>query len=369
MQEGPAQSPGTPSSPPIHLASFFLSQGDPSAMAYAYGRAGNPTWEELERELGRQEDAQATTFASGLAASFALLLVLGRTHRRLLIADDGYYGTRKQAGLLAPFGLELLPTDHADFGALERELGRGPSILWSESPTNPRLRVHDLERLSGLARRHKAPFVVDNTTATAALQRPLDLGADCVVTSLTKSASGHSDVILGSVTTRDGKLHQALREVRNLGGAIPGPLEAWLALRGVRTLALRIERQSQNASALARVLAEHPAVLAVHHPSITDPKLAGRQMPRGFGPLVSFEVQGGAAAADRVVGGARLIRPGTSFGGVESSWERRARWAGESAPEGLVRLSAGIEPLEELRADLLRALAHAAGPQLGGPGA
>ncbi|HUR28556.1 MAG TPA: PLP-dependent transferase, partial [Planctomycetota bacterium] len=237
---------GDPSSEPIQLASFWLSEGDPGSAAYTYGRAGNPTWDALERELGRLEDASATTFASGLAASFALILSLAPGRKRLVIGDDGYYGTRKQAALLADFGVELVQSDHSDFAAVERELARAPSIRWSESPTNPRLRVHDLRRLSEIARSAKAPFVVDNTTATAALQRPLDIGADHVVTSLTKGASGHSDVLLGSITTRDAAVHAKVREWRHNAGAIPGPLEAWLVLRGLRTLALRVERQSQN---------------------------------------------------------------------------------------------------------------------------
>ncbi len=347
---------GAPSATAIQLGSFNLSAGDPSGLPYAYGRGGNPTWEALEAALGELESARATTFASGLAASFALLMALAKTHRRLVLANDCYYGTRKQAEMLGAYGIELVLTDHADFAAVERELARGPSILWSESPTNPRLCIHDLRRLGTIAKRHASPFVVDNTTATAALQRPLDLGADAVITSLTKAASGHSDVLLGSVTTRDEALHTSVRDWRYNAGAIPGPFEAWLVLRGLKTLPLRIEKQSSNALALAGLLAKHPRVEVVHHPSLGARDLAESQMSGGFGPLVSFEVRGGAAAADRVVAAARVIRPGTSFGGVESSWERRARWAGETAPPGLIRLSAGIEALRDLEADLRAAL-------------
>lgn len=356
VHAGSPHAAGDPSATAIQLAAFYLSQGDPSGMAYAYGRAGNPTWEALEAALGALEQASATSFASGLAASLAAMLALAETHPRIVIGNEGYFGTRKQAAMLAPRGIECVHADLADFAALERELRRAPCVLWGESPTNPLLSVLDLRRLAQLAHANGSIFVVDNTTATAALQRPLDLGADLVVTSLTKSVSGHSDVILGSVTTREAGLHERVRNWRYVGGAIPGPFEAWIALRGVKTLPLRIERQSSNALALAERLARHPKVAAVHHPALKARALAESQMQGGFGPLVSFEVQGGAAAADRVIAAGQLIRPGTSFGGVESSWERRARWIGESAPASLIRLSAGIESLRDLEADVLRAL-------------
>jgi cystathionine gamma-synthase len=347
---------GAPSAPAIQLASFYLSAGDPSSLPYAYGRGGNSTWEALETALGDLEQARATSFASGLAAAFASLLALAETHPRLVLARDCYYGMRRQAEMLVSRGIELVLTDHADFAAVESELARRPSILWSESPTNPLLCVHDLRRLSTIAKKHSAPFVVDNTTATAALQRPLDLGADLVVTSLTKSSSGHSDVILGCVTTRDDRLHERLRAWRYNGGAIPGPFEAWLVLRGLKTLPLRIQRQSSNALAIANVLARHSMVERVHYPALGARALAQAQMQGGFGPLLSFEVRGGAEAADRVISAAKVIRPGTSFGGVESSWERRGRWNGETAPPGLIRLSAGIEAASDLEADVLAAL-------------
>jgi len=354
---GSPQEFGDPSAAGIQLAAFYLSAGDPTALAHAYGRGRNATWEALEAALGELESARATSFASGLAACFASLMALAETHPRLVLAQDAYFGMRQLAEMLVPRGIEFLLLDHADFSAVERELARRPSILWSESPTNPRLGVHDLRRLGQIAKRQGAPFVVDNTTATAALQRPLDLGANLVVTSLTKSSSGHSDVLLGSATTRDDRLHERVRAWRYNAGAIPGPFEAWLALRGLKTLPLRIEKQSSNALAIANLLAVHPKVVQVHYPALNARALAESQMSGGFGPLLSFEVPGGAEAADRVVSAAKLIRPGTSFGGVESSWERRARWKGETAPPGLIRLSAGIESIRDLEADVLQALA------------
>ena len=216
--------------------------------------------------------------------------------------------------------------------------------------------------MAQLAAAAQAPMVVDNTVATGWLQRPLDAGATASLYSLTKAASGHSDVILGAVVSRDPDLLAELRAWRSSGGAIPGPFEAWLALRGLKTLPLRIERQSHSALVIAAHLAGHPGVAAVHYPGINKStlELAARQMPGGFGPLLSFQLAPGgpdtARAAEQVVQSSRLILPATSFGGVESSWERRGRWAGETAPDGLIRLSVGVEPAADLIADIDAAL-------------
>jgi len=219
--------------------------------------------------------------------------------------------------------------------------------------------VADLARLGILAAAAGAPMIVDNTVATGLLQRPLEAGATASLYSLTKAVSGHSDVILGAVVSRDQALVAALRAWRSSGGGIPGPFEAWLALRGLKTLPLRIARQSDSALAIARHLAGHPRVAAVHYPGVDKPteELARRQMPRGFGPLLSFQVTPGSAGdADKVVASSRLILPATSFGGVESTWERRARWPAETAPAGLIRLSVGVEPAGDLINDIDQAL-------------
>ena len=324
-----------------------------------YGRDGNPGWEALEEALGGLEDAQAVAFASGQAASMALMLTLAQGRDRIVLPADGYYGARVLAGKLRPHGAVPVHVDLGDLTAVARELKAAPSVLWAETPTNPLLRVADLAGLAEAAAAADAPMVVDNTTATSLLQRPLDWGAAAALYSLTKAISGHSDVILGAVVSRDAELVTALRAWRSSGGGIPGPFEAWLALRGLKTLPLRIARQSESALAIARHLAGHRHVRAVHYPG-TEPStlaVARRQMPDGFGPLLSFEVTPGTAeAADRVVAGACLILPATSFGGVESTWERRARWAGETAPEGLIRLSVGVEPAADLIADIDQAL-------------
>jgi cystathionine gamma-synthase len=354
---GSRRRPGEPVVQPPALAAILASQGEPGAADY--GRGGNPTWAALEDTLGAIENGRAVVFASGQAASMALMLALARDRDRILLPQDGYYNARALAEQLQPHGAVPVYVDQDDFPIIEHELGAGRAVLWAESPTNPLLRVADLTALAGLAAAADAPMVVDNTVATGLLQQPLELGALASLCSLTKAASGHSDVLAGAVVTRDPDLVDELRGWRSLGGGVLGPMEAWLALRGLKTLPLRIERQSATAQTIAAHLATHPQVTAVHYPGSRPETLAlaRAQMPRGFGPLLSFEVDGGAAAADAVVAAATLIAPATSFGGVESTWERRSRWRGESAPPALIRLSVGIEPTADLVTDIDRALA------------
>jgi cystathionine gamma-synthase len=358
VHAGVDRAPGSPLAPPLVATSAYVSAGPPIA-ARAYGRDGNPTWDALEGALGGIERATAVVFASGQAAAMALLLALAPGRSRLVLPSDGYYNIGKLADRLRPFGLEPVRVHLLDLDAVRHELAAAGAILWGETPSNPLLHVADIEALADLARQAGAPFVVDNTVATGVLQRPLDLGATVTLTSLTKASSGHADLLLGSIATRDEALATGLREWRTIGGGIAGPFEAWLALRGLKTLPLRIRRQSESALAVARHLAAHLRIRAVHYPGVQPAtlELARRQMPGGFGPLLSFELDGDAAAADAVVGASRLIAPATSFGGVESTWERRARWASErSAPESLIRLSVGIEGLDDLLADIDRSL-------------
>jgi cystathionine gamma-synthase len=300
--------------------------------------------------------ARAVTFASGQAASMALMLALAEGRETIVFPSDGYYNTRALAGRLRPHGARPVAVDLLDAGAVAAALRGGPAVLWAETPTNPLLRVADLTALAAVAASAGAPLVVDNTVATGLLQKPLDFGAVASVYSLTKSVSGHSDVLGGAVVTRDDALAAAVLGWRADGGAIPGPFESWLVLRGLKTLDLRISRASANALAVAGFLAAHPRVTAVHYPGLAPSAAAGKQMPRGYGPLLSFEVAGSAADADAVVAAARLVVPATSFGGVESSWERRARWPAETAPATLIRMSCGIEPAGDLLADLAAAL-------------
>ncbi len=349
---------GEPAVQPPVLAAILASAGEPHAVDY--GRGGNPTWAALEHALGGIESADAVVFSSGQAASMALMLALARDRDTILLPRDGYYNARVLAERLRPHGATPVLVDLTDLPAVGRELVARRAVLWAESPTNPLLRVADLARLGDLAGAAGAPMIVDNTVATGLLQRPLDLGAVASLCSLTKSASGHSDVIAGAVMTRDAALADELRSWRTLGGGILGPMEAWLAIRGLKTLPLRIERQSASALAIAGHLAAHPGVTAVHYPGVSQESLAvaRAQMPRGFGPLLSFEVDGTATDADAVVLASHLIVPATSFGGAESAWERRGRWPGETAPPGLIRLSVGIEPAADLIADIDHALAQ-----------
>jgi cystathionine beta-lyase/cystathionine gamma-synthase len=357
IHAGTSRALGAPAVPPLVPASIFVSLDDPEP-SRSYGRGGNPTWEALEEALGAVEEADAVVFASGQAASMALMLALAQGRQRIVLPADGYYNTRVLADRLRPRNVEPVPVDLADLGAVERELAAAPAVLWAETPTNPLLRVADLASLGVLAAAADAPMVVDNTVATGILQQPLQLGATASLSSLTKASSGHSDLILGAVITRDQDLLAELRGWRTTGGGIAGPFESWLALRGLKTLPLRIARQSENALAIAWHLGAHPRVRAVHYPGTEQATLAvaRQQMPRGFGPLLSFELDADAAAADAVVAASRLILPATSFGGVESTWERRARWTGETAPEALIRLSAGIEPVADLIADIDQSL-------------
>jgi cystathionine beta-lyase/cystathionine gamma-synthase len=349
---------GQPATPPLVPASIYVSDAEPRRDR-GYGRDGNPGWEALEEALGGLEDAQAVAFASGQAASMALMLTVAQGRSRIVLPADGYYGARVLADKLRPHGAVPVHVDLQDLAAVARELKAAPSVLWAETPTNPLLRVADLAGLAEAAAAADAPMVVDNTTATSLLQRPLDWGAAASLYSLTKAISGHSDVIAGAVVSRESELLNGLRAWRSSGGGILGPFEAWLALRGLKTLPLRIARQSDSALQIAQHLAAHPRVRAVHYPGVDSSTLAvaRRQMPNGFGPLLSFEViPDQAKAADRVVASARLILPATSFGGVESTWERRARWPSETAPAGLIRLSVGVEPVADLIADIDRAL-------------
>ena len=358
----PPRGPGSELNTPVSLSATYVGGGSMGEQGLGYGRFGNPTWEALESALGALEGGSARTFASGMAAVTAALHLVP-ADATVLVPHGAYNGTHGVLALLAEQG--RVRVDHVDVtdpADVRERLAAvsGPVLLWLESPTNPLLEVADLAALAAAGHERGALVVVDNTFATPLLQRPLDLGADVVVHAVTKFLSGHSDVVLGAVVTRSEELLAALTRHRTLHGAIPGPMEAFLALRGLRTLPLRLERAQRSAAELALRLRAHPAVARVRHPSLPeDPghELARAQM-RGFGALVSIEVAGGAAAADAVVDAVRLWVPATSLGGVESLVERRRRHAGEPrvVPEELLRLSVGVEDLEDLWADLSQAL-------------
>jgi cystathionine gamma-synthase len=342
----------------VPLASTYHAEG-----GLSYGREGNAVWEALEEVLGALEGGQALVFASGLAAIAAVVETLP-VGALVVAPDDAYLGTR---GLLSDLAArDRLRVRLVDIADTRETLAacEGADLLWCETPTNPMMAVADLGALCVGARALGVPVVVDNTFATPLLQRPLEHGADVVVHSVTKFLAGHSDLVMGATVTGDPDRMESLRRRRSLHGAVPGPLEAFLALRGVRTLAVRLDRAQANAAELAPRLAAHPAVSRVRYPGLIDHpghELASRQMD-GFGAMLSFEVHGGAPAADALCGAVRLCVHATSLGGVETLLERRQRWEGEEAvPAGLVRVSVGIEDVEDLWSDLESALGVAAG--------
>ncbi len=340
---------------PVFAAPFHFT-GDPADSPNVYNRYGNPTWTRYEEAVGGLEDAEAVLFPSGMAAATALLLTrLGPGS--VLAADAGsYHGVRKFAEThLEPRGVELRLAAPARLA----EAAQGADLLWLETPSNPNLEVYDIAALTEVG----VPTVVDNTTAGPLLQRPLDLGAHFTLTSATKQMSGHADVMLGYVTTRDADAAQSLRNWRTYAGAIPGPFETWLAHRSLPTLALRLERGCDNALAIARLLAARDDVEAVRYPGLaTDPghEVAKRQM-RGYGMVVSFDL-GTAERAESFLASAELVTDATSFGSVHTCAERRARWGGDAVSEGFIRLSAGCEESADLLGDIERALDRA-GPE------
>ena len=385
-----------PVNPPLVLSSTYFGTGPLGDGDRGYGRYSNPTWDPFEEALGQLEGAElpGLLYASGLAAvSSALSLV--PAGGVLVMPSHSYAGSLVMATELADKGfLELRTVDIADTDAVLAQLapadGRPAAMLWLESPTNPMLGVADIRALTAAAHRTGALVVTDNTFSTPLVQQPLSLGSDVVLHSVTKYLSGHSDVVLGALVTSDAGLRAALLHHRTIPGAIAGPVEAWLARRGLRTLALRVERSQASAAILAERLSTHPSVSSIRFPGLSsDPghERAKSQM-KGFGSVLCIEMAptaaggnsgggssrdssrdsnpgsgsgglSGADAADRMIRALKLWLPATSLGGVESLIERRRRHTAEpaSVPDNLVRLSVGIENVEDLWADLEQALA------------
>ncbi|MGX1491361.1 cystathionine gamma-lyase [Streptomyces tendae] len=347
---------------PVFAAHYHLP-GEPTG-AYTYGRDENPTWTHLERAIGSLEapgeaDVETLVFASGMAAISSVLFSQLRTGDAVVLPSDGYQVfplVRKQ---LEAYGIEVrtAPTGgDAQLGVLD-----GARLLWIETPSNPGLDVCDIRRLVEEAHARGALVAVDNTLATPLGQRPLELGADFSVASGTKQLTGHGDVLLGYVTGRDPEAMAAVRRWRKIVGAIPGPMEAWLAHRSLATLQLRVERQNATALAVAEALRDWPEDLAVRYPGLPkDPShaVAARQMRR-FGCVVSFTLPS-RTRAERFLEALRLVDDATSFGGVRSTAERRGRWGGDDVPEGFIRMSVGAEDPEDLVTDVLRALEESA---------
>lgn len=345
--------PGDPLSPAIVSTSVYHLPGEPAG-AYQYGRWSNPTWDALERSLAILEDAETVILPSGMATVAAIFYSQLKSGDRVLLPADGYYVTRALAEkFLAPLGVAV---DTVATPALARTELAGYRLVWVETPSNPGLDLADIAEVATRAHGAGALVVVDNTTMSPLGQRPLELGADVVVSADTKSVGGHSDVLFGHVASRSAALVAQVRDWRKSAGAIPGPFEAWLVHRGLETLEIRFERMCTSALVLAERLAGHSQVAAVRHPGLASHpahELARRQMRR-FGSLIALTLAD-ARAAEAFIGGCRFVRAATSFGGVHTSAERRARW-GDQVAAGFVRLSVGCEPTEALWADLRASL-------------
>lgn len=335
----PKAAPGAPLNTAISLNSTFTAGGE-----LGYGRFGNETWQALEESITALEQGDSTlAFSSGMAAISAVFSLL--PHGAPVVASDqGYSGTMSLLKKYHEQGrLEVRFVDIANTKDVFEAL-MGAAFLWIESPTNPGLEIAEMALIIGEAKKRNMGVAVDNTFATPLSQLPLQLGADISMNSVTKYLAGHSDVILGSLTVKDPALQSRLQEARTLLGAIPGPFEAWLALRGLRTFPLRFRAAEANAKALIEKLSAHPKVTKVRYP--------------GFSAIISFEVDGDAAVTEKVCESSTLITNATSLGGVESTWERRRRWVLESAsvPENLIRLSVGCEHIDDIWNDISHAL-------------
>ncbi|QFG20428.1 cystathionine gamma-lyase [Actinomadura sp. WMMB 499] len=344
-----------PTMPGPAFAAHFHLPGEPVG-PYTYGRDSNPTWTLLETAIGELEGgAEVAAFSSGMAAIAAVLLSQVRAGDTVVLPTDCYQTTRALKERLESYGAEVRMAPTARDAQLD--LLDGARLIWLETPSNPNLDVCDVARIVEAAHAGGTLVAVDNTLATPLGQRPLDLGADFSMASDTKAMTGHGDVLLGHVATRSPELAESVRWWRKTVGAIPGPMEAWLAHRSLATLQLRLDRQSANALALAEALRARPEVSGLRYPGLPDDPshdLASRQMKR-FGCIVSFTLPD-EAFAERFLAALTLVTQATSFGGVHSSAERRGRWGGDAVEPGFVRFSVGVEDTADLVTDALRAL-------------
>jgi cystathionine gamma-synthase len=335
----PEVAPDASLNPPIVFSSTYHAGGP-----IGYGRYGNESWSALESAISELEGGQTLSFSSGMAAISAVFSILP-IGAPVVASNQGYSGTM---GLLNQHQASgRLEVRFVDITNTEEVIGaiKGAALLWLESPTNPCLDIADLAALISAAKKQNIGVGVDNTFATPLVQKPLSMGADIVMHSVTKFLAGHSDVVLGSLSTTDAALFKRLEESRRFNGAIPGPFEAWLALRGIRTFPVRFRAAEANAKTLVTRLQSHAKITKVRYP--------------GFGAVISFEIDGNAEKAEKVCESSRLIAHATSLGGVETLWERRRRWALESpsVPEQLIRLSVGCEHVDDIWQDIEQALA------------
>jgi cystathionine gamma-synthase len=335
----PEVAPDASLNPPIVFSSTYHAGGP-----VGYGRYGNESWSALEAAISELEGGQTLSFSSGMAAISAVFSILP-IGAPVVASNQGYSGTMSLLNQHHASGrLEVRFVDITNTEEVVAAI-KGAALLWLESPTNPCLDVADLPALIAAAKKQTIGVGVDNTFATPMVQTPLSMGADIVMHSVTKFLAGHSDVVLGSLSISDSALFKRLEESRRLNGSIPGPFEAWLALRGIRTFPVRFRAAEINAKTLVTRLQQHAKVTKVRYP--------------GFGAVISFEIDGNAENAEKVCESSRLITHATSLGGVESLWERRRRWAAESpsVPEQLIRLSVGCEHVDDIWQDIEQALA------------
>ena len=353
----PAKKPDGALNPPISLNST-LHEGGP----IGYGRYGNESWSALEEAISSLEGGQTLIYGSGMAAISCVFSLL--PHGAVIIASHhGYQGTTTMLKQMHESGrLTVRFVDLADTDATLAQIP-GTQMLYLESPINPGIEVVDLPKLIAAGKAAGCGVAVDNTLASPMVQNPLAMGADIAIHSVTKYLSGHSDLLLGSTSTNDPALNVRLEQARRYGGAIAGPFEAWLALRGLRTFSLRMKKSQENAMDLAHRLEKHPAVSRVRYPGLaSDPfHERAKSFMKGFGAVVSFEVKATVEQIDLMCNSAKFITNATSLGGVESLWERRRRWKTESEtiPENLIRFSVGIENADDLWADIQSAMAAA----------
>ena len=350
---------GEPFLPGPTFASAYHFSGEPSSSEYTYGRYHNPTWTRFEQALAELEGGPSVAFSSGMAAVMAVFGTALRSNGRgnvLAMPSDSYYTARMLAsGYLASSGIQVRSAPTAGDALLEKL--DGATLLWLESPCNPGLDVCDLAKLTKAAHDRGAMVAVDNTTATVLAQRPLEFGADFSVSSDSKAMTGHSDLILGHVASREKAWADRLRAFRTQQGAVPGPMEVWLAHRSLGTLSLRLERQCENALKIAQFLTQRPEVRLVRYPGLPDDpafRTASSQM-KYFGPVLSF-VLADRQTAESFLESCNLVVTATSFGSIHTTAERRARWGGDVIPEGFIRMSAGCEDLRDIIEDLTQSL-------------
>ncbi|GAA2784136.1 cystathionine gamma-synthase [Streptomyces showdoensis] len=354
--------------PPIYQVSTYKQDGVGGLRGgYEYSRSANPTRTALEENLAALEGGRrGLAFASGLAAEDCLLRTLLVPGDHVVIPNDAYGGTfRLFAKVVQRWGVDFSVADTSDIESVRGALNERTKLIWVETPSNPLLGITDIEAVAGVARQAGAKLVVDNTFASPYLQQPLALGADVVVHSLTKYMGGHSDVVGGALVTADAELGEELAYHQNAMGAVAGPFDSWIVLRGIKTLAVRMDRHSENAAKIVEMLTQHPKVTQVLYPGLPEHpghEIAAKQM-RNFGGMISFRVEGGEEAAVEVCNRAKLFTLGESLGGVESLIEHPGRMTHASVagsalevPADLVRLSVGIENVDDLLADLREAL-------------